>query len=39
MLGYNSKQSPCGLVSKWKADELVDNVQLIFCCNDRRFTK
>lgn len=30
MLGYNPKQSPCGLVSKWKADELVDNVQLIF---------
>jgi len=30
MLGYNPKQSPCGLISKWKADELVDNVQLIF---------
>jgi len=30
MLGYNPKQSPCGLVSKWKADELVNNVQLIF---------
>ncbi|MBA6254073.1 DUF3083 family protein [Colwellia sp. MB3u-55] len=30
MLGYNPNQSPCGLVSKWKADELVDNVQLIF---------
>jgi hypothetical protein len=30
MLGYNPKQSPCGLVSKWKADQLVDNVQLIF---------
>jgi hypothetical protein len=30
MLGYNPEQSPCGLVSKWKADELVDNVQLIF---------
>jgi len=30
MLGYNPEQSPCGLMSKWKADELVNNVQLIF---------
>ncbi|MCO4797884.1 MAG: DUF3083 family protein [Colwelliaceae bacterium] len=30
MLGYNPKQSPCGLVSKWQADQLVDNVQFIF---------
>lgn len=30
MLGYNPKQSPCGIVSKWQADALVDNVQLIF---------
>lgn len=34
MLGYNPKQSPCGIVSKWKADELVDNVQLIFVANN-----
>ena len=34
MLGYNPKQSPCGLVSKWKADELVNNVQLIFVATD-----
>ncbi len=33
MLGYNPKQSPCGIVSKWKADELVNNVQLIFVAN------
>jgi hypothetical protein len=33
MLGYNPKQSPCGIVSRWKADELVDNVQLIFVAN------
>ena len=33
MLGYNPKQSPCGIVSKWKADELVDNIQLIFVAN------
>jgi len=30
MLGYNPEQSPCGLMSKWQADELVNNVQLIF---------
>ncbi|MGB1198935.1 MAG: DUF3083 family protein [Thalassotalea sp.] len=30
MLGYNPEQSPCGIVSKWRSDELVDNVQLIF---------
>ncbi len=35
MLGYNPKQSPCGIVSKWKADELVDNVQLIFVANSQ----
>jgi hypothetical protein len=33
MLGYNPKQSPCGIISKWKADELVDNVQLVFVAN------
>ncbi|XQW84362.1 DUF3083 family protein [Thalassotalea piscium] len=30
MLGYNPEQSPCGIVSKWRSDELVDNIQLIF---------
>jgi hypothetical protein len=30
ILGYNPKQSPCGIVSRWQAHELVDNVQLIF---------
>ncbi|GLX77693.1 hypothetical protein tinsulaeT_10330 [Thalassotalea insulae] len=30
MLGYNPELSPCGIVSKWQADQLVDNVQLIF---------
>ncbi|MGB1261948.1 MAG: DUF3083 family protein [Cognaticolwellia sp.] len=33
MLGYNPTQSPCGIVSKWNADELVDTVQLIFVAN------
>ncbi|WP_286233347.1 DUF3083 family protein [Thalassotalea sediminis] len=30
MLGYNPEQSPCGIISKWQADQLSDNVQLIF---------
>ena len=30
MLGYNPEQSPCGIVSKWNASELTDNVQLVF---------
>jgi len=30
MLGYNPAASPCGIVSKWQANELVDNIQLIF---------
>lgn len=42
MLGYNPEQSPCGLVSKWQADQLVDNIQLIFVAtkedsNDNRY--
>ncbi len=30
MLGYNPEQSPCGIVSKWDASELTDNIQLVF---------
>ena len=30
MLGYNPEQSPCGLISKWDARSLVDNIQLVF---------
>ena len=30
MLGYNPLQSPCGIISKWQADQLVDDIQLIF---------
>ena len=33
MLGYNPNQSPCGIVSRWQAAELVDNVQFIFVAN------
>ena len=29
MLGYNPEQSPCGIVSRWQADQLVDTVQLM----------
>lgn len=34
MLGYNPSQSPCGIVSRWQAAELVDNVQFIFVANN-----
>ena len=30
MLGFNPEQSPCGIVCKWNARELVDNIQLVF---------
>jgi len=30
MLGYNPEQQPCGIISKWSANELIDNVQLVF---------
>lgn len=30
MLGYNPEQSPCGIISKWKASELTDSIQLVF---------
>ncbi len=30
MLGFNPEQSPCGIVSKWNASELTDNIQLVF---------
>ena len=30
MLGYNPEQSPCGIISKWDASTLNDNIQLIF---------
>ena len=30
MLGYNPEESPCGIISKWDAQHLVDNIQLIF---------
>ncbi|MCW8864042.1 MAG: DUF3083 family protein [Colwellia sp.] len=35
MLGYNPEQNPCGLVSKWDANELVDNVKLVFVATDK----
>ena len=30
MLGYNPQQTACGIISKWDATNLVDNIQLIF---------
>jgi hypothetical protein len=39
MLGYNPEQNPCGIISKWDASELVDNVQLVFVATDKNQTK
>ena len=39
MLGYNPEQNPCGIVSKWDANELVDNVKLIFVATDKNKTE
>lgn len=39
MLGYNPEQNPCGIVSKWDASGLVDNVQLVFVATDKNQTE
>lgn len=39
MLGYNPAQNPCGIVSKWDASVLVDNVQLVFVATDKNQTE
>lgn len=39
ILGYNPAQNPCGIVSKWDASELVDNVQLVFVATDKNQTE
>ena len=39
MLGYNPQQNPCGIISKWDANELVDNVKLIFVATDQNQTE
>lgn len=39
MLGYNPEQNPCGIVSKWDASELVDNVKLIFVATNKNQTE
>jgi hypothetical protein len=39
MLGYNPAQNPCGIISKWDANELVDNIQLIFVATDKNQTE
>jgi len=35
MLGYNPEQNPCGIVSKWNAEELVDDIKLVFVATDK----
>jgi len=39
MLGYNPEQNPCGIVSKWDANELVDNIKLVFVATDKNQTE
>ncbi len=39
MLGYNPEQNPCGIISKWNANELVDNVKLVFVATDKNKTE
>mgnify|MGYP001942307085 CR=1 FL=1 len=39
MLGYNPAQNPCGIVSKWNANELVDNIKLVFVATDENQTE
>jgi len=39
MLGYNPAQNPCGIVSKWDANELVDNIKLVFVATDQNQTE
>lgn len=38
LLGYNPEQNPCGLLSKWNAAELVDDVQLVFVATNENKT-
>lgn len=39
MLGYNPNKSPCGLLSKWNATELIDAIQLIFVATSDNVTE
>ena len=39
MLGYNPEQNPCGIISKWDANELVDTIQLVFVATDKNQTE
>lgn len=39
MLGYNPEQNPCGIISKWDANELVDNVKLVFVATHKNQTE
>lgn len=39
MLGYNPEQPPCGVISKWDANELIDSVKLVFVATDKSKTE
>lgn len=39
MLGYNPAQNSCGIVSKWDANELVDDIKLVFVATDQNQTE
>ncbi|RHW76282.1 DUF3083 family protein [Colwellia sp. RSH04] len=39
MLGYNPEQLPCGIVSKWDANELTDTVHFIFVATKENSTE
>ena len=39
MLGYNPAQNPCGIVSKWDANELVDDIKLVFIATAQNQTE
>lgn len=39
ILGYNPSQNPCGIISKWNAGELVDNVEMVFVATNKNQTE
>lgn len=39
ILGYNPNNSPCGIVSKWKATEFTDTVHLVFVATKEQRTE
>ena len=39
ILGYNPEQDTCGIVSKWDATELVDEIKLVFVASQQHKTE